>query len=658
MLELVPLIPLLPLLGSLAIGAAGRRVPGQGAYLAIFTLAVGWLISAGVLVQSLVGGLQAPAWHRSMEWAACGHTVLRMGFAVDGLTVVMLLVVTTVSLLVHIYSVGYMHGDPRYPRFFAFLQLFSFSMLMLVLADNLLLLYIAWELVGLCSYLLIGFWFQRPSAMRAAKKAFIVTRVGDVGLFVGLLVLFREVGSVSFVDVFRAVPAKLAVETVSFGLPFIGHVVMPVAALAALLVFCGAVGKSAQFPLFVWLPDAMEGPTPVSALIHAATMVAAGVYLVARMFPVFHYTEHGSIALLVVAWVGAITALMAATIGLVMNDIKRVLAYSTISQLGYMMIGLGVGSPVAGMFHLFTHAFFKAGLFLGSGSVIHGTGTQDMWEMGGLAKKMPHTYITFVIAMLALSGIFPLAGFWSKDEILLEAFHTLRPVFYIGLAGAFLTALYMGRLVIVTFLGEPRKADVHAHESPAVMTGPLWVLAVLSVVAGFANLPGHSWFAHYMEGANVEVLPPSLALMAASTGVALAGLAMAFAIYRWNLIPAAALQRAFRPLYVLFKHKWYMDEILYGLLVRPLFAFCRVAYAVDRWVVDGLVNLVGYLGLAVSFVQGLVDRWIVDGIVNLTGLTCRAAGKALSRLQTGLAQTNILFAFVGLLVIVWALVHW
>lgn len=656
-IDLAPLVPLLPLFGTVVIASIGARLPGKGAYLAVATLGAGWLISVGILIETLVHGGHPPAWHRSVEWVVTGANPIRMGLAVDGLALAMLLVVTTVSGLVHLYSIGYMHGDERYARFFAFLQLFSFSMLLLVLADNLLLLYVSWELVGLSSYLLIGFWFQKPSAMRAAKKAFVVTRLGDIGLFLGLLTLFWAVGSVAFTDVFAAVP-DLASRMVRFWLPLAGDVAMPLAAVAAILVFFGAVGKSAQFPLHVWLPDAMEGPTPVSALIHAATMVAAGVYLVARMYPVFHYTEGGGIALTVVAVTGGVTAIVGATIGIVVNDIKRVLAYSTISQLGYMMMGLGVGGYTAGMFHLFTHAFFKACLFLGSGSVIHGTGTQDIWEMGGLARKMPRTYWTFVIATLALAGIFPLAGFWSKDEILLEAFHRMRPLFWVGVAGAAMTAFYMGRLIIVAFLGEPRRPDVHAHESPAVMTWPLILLALLSVTAGLANTPWTPIFHHYVSFGHEAPLPFSVTVMLIGTMAALAGLAAAYAVYRWGWVSAAALQRAFRPLYVLFKNRWYMDEVLYALLVAPLFFVCRAAFAVDRLIVDGLVNLVGYVTLGLSFAQGWVDRWIVDGLVNLVGVACRQSGRGLTRLQTGLAQTNILLAFAGMLVIIWALVYW
>lgn len=656
MVEYAPLIPLVPLILSPVISAYGNRMPGQGAYLGIAGLAFGWLLSVAILVESLLHGAHAPDWHRSIEWVVSGERTISMGFVVDGLALAMLLVVTTVSLLVHIYSVGYMHGDPRYTRFFSFLSLFSASMLTLVLADNLLLLYVSWELVGLSSYLLIGFYFQKPEAMRAAKKAFMVTRVGDIGMFLGLLLLFSTVGSIAFTDIFQAVPTILTENTVSFWLPGLGSIVWPIAAVAAILIFFGAMGKSAQFPLHVWLPDAMEGPTPVSALIHAATMVAAGVYLVARMYPVFHYTDHGSIALEFVAIVGVITALVAATIGIVMNDIKRVLAYSTVSQLGFMMIGLGVGGFTAGMFHLFTHAYFKACLFLGSGSVIHGTGTQDIWKMGGLKDRMPRTYWTFLLATLALAGIFPFAGFWSKDEILLDAFYYGKFYFYAGLFGAFLTSFYMGRLVIVTFLGKPRDPSVHAHESPGVMTLPLVVLAFLSVTIGLVNAPGVGLFHHYVHFGHAEAHAFSVPIALVGTIVAVCGLLFAAMVYHWKVISAASLKSAFNPLYVLFARKWYMDEILYGLLVIPMFFVSRCSNWFDRSIVDGLVNLVGRVTVVFSWIYNWFDRWIVDGLVNLTGYATRALGWAFSRLQTGAAQTNLLVAFAGIALLIFVLV--
>ena len=448
----------------------------------------------------------------SVEWLSLGSVTLSMGFYLDSVTVIMLIVVTLVSSLVHIFSIGYMHGDPRYPRFFAFLSLFSFSMLFLVVSDNLLGIYIGWELVGLCSYLLIGFWFEKDSAANACKKAFLTTRVGDIGMFIGMMMLFAKFGTLSLYD-----STDSGIFTLVEGLSGTGNMIW--LSVAGVLIFCGAVGKSAQVPLHTWLPDAMEGPTPVSALIHAATMVAAGVYLTARMFPIL--TPSSS---LVIAYVGGITAIVAATIAIVRFDIKRVLAYSTVSQLGFMMLAIGAGSYVAGLFHLTTHAFFKALLFLGSGSVIHAFHAmhahhdqehaegdehehddhsvvhehgseippdQDMRNMGGLREKMPWTFFTMLIATLSISGVpFVFSGFWSKDKILAgvlgramewnSVHHYL--LFVMALIAAGITAFYMFRLIFMTFFGEPRNQEMHdmAHESPWVMTVPLVVLAVLS----------------------------------------------------------------------------------------------------------------------------------------------------------------------------------
>ncbi|MBL7125705.1 MAG: NADH-quinone oxidoreductase subunit L, partial [Dehalococcoidales bacterium] len=409
---------------------------------------------------------------------------ISLGLIMDSLTAVMLIVVTVVSLMVQIYSQGYMHGDPGYHRYYAWMSLFTASMIGLVMASNLLFLFVFWEMVGLCSYLLIGFWFHRPSAADAAKKAFIVTRLGDFGFLAGILLLYLNTGTF---DIHKLHELAIA-----------GALAGTVLTWAAIGIFAGAMGKSAQFPLHVWLPDAMEGPTPVSALIHAATMVAAGVFLVARMFPLF---EHSTEALTTVAIIGGITAIFAASMGLVMNDIKRVLAYSTISQLGYMMLGLGAGGVAIGIWHLFNHAFFKALLFLGSGSVNHATGTFDMRLMGGLKKYMPWTYATFVIASLSIAGIWPLSGFWSKDEIVISAFESQPVLFYLAMITVFMTAFYMFRAVFMTFGGEYRGGEPNTHgheshhgqphESPRVMTIPLIILAALSIFSGLWNVTGH-----------------------------------------------------------------------------------------------------------------------------------------------------------------------
>jgi len=450
-------------------------------------------VAGYIIITALCGSLILSIWALTAVMAAPHHElgvppinwividpgfVFNVGLIMDSLTVVMLIVVTVVSLMVQIYSQGYMQGDPGYHRYFAFMSLFSAAMLGLVMADSLLLAFVFWELVGLGSYLLIGFWFHKPSAANAAKKAFIVTRLGDFGFLAAILALYANTGTFNIAELHElAIAGALGGTLLTW---------------AAIGIFAGAAGKSAQFPLHVWLPDAMEGPTPVSALIHAATMVAAGVFLVARTFPLF---EHSAEALTTVAAIGAFTAIFAASMGLVMNDIKRVLAYSTISQLGYMMLGLGTGGIAIGIFHLFNHAFFKALLFLGAGSVSHATGTFDMRLMGGLRKAMPWTYATFVIGSLSLAGIWPLAGFWSKDEILITSLASQPILFALALITVFMTAFYMFRAVFMTFGGEyrggsPEAHSTHPHESPRVMVLPMVVLAVLAVVSGFWNVTG------------------------------------------------------------------------------------------------------------------------------------------------------------------------
>src|SRR5215471_16368903 len=467
---LVWLIPLFPLVGALANALFGRRIGHAAHWIAVPALLLSFLTSCLVFSRVLHGETYVG---QLFPWISAGSFQTGVLVQVDQLTGVMLLVVTGVGFLIHVYSIGYMHEDPDVARFFTYLNLFVFSMLTLVMAGDFLLLYVGWEAVGLCSYLLIGFWYQRQTAIAAGKKAFIVNRVGDFGFGLGIMLIWVTFGTLQYGPVFAKADASISVGTYT---------------AIALLLFMGATGKSAQLPLFTWLPDAMEGPTPVSALIHAATMVTAGVYMVARCHKLFEMAPQG---LEVVAWVGGITAVFAATIGLVQTDIKRVLAYSTISQLGYMFAGVGVGAYAAGIFHLVTHAFFKALLFLGAGSVIHGLqGEQDLRKMGGLAPRMLVTTVTFLVGALALSGVPPLSGFFSKDEILASAFHEgHRALWALLLIGAFMTAFYTFRLVFLAFFGAPRMSkDVahHVHESPAVMTVPLVVLAVLAAVAGLA----------------------------------------------------------------------------------------------------------------------------------------------------------------------------
>ena len=640
------LIPLLPFLAFWLILFFGRRLPGQGAYVAVGAMVAAAVLSIGLFFR-LAGGAETV--HLSVDWLVLGDHPISLGLQVDPLTAVMLLVVTVVGSMIFIYSIGYMHGDPRYPRFFAYLSLFAASMLFLVLADNFLFLYMGWELVGLCSYLLIGFWFERPAAARASLKAFITTRIGDVFMFIGILLVFVTLGTLGFRETFEAVEN--------------GRLSGGLLTLTALLLFGGAVGKSAQFPLHVWLPDAMEGPTPVSALIHAATMVAAGVYLVARLFLLF-FASPGHEALTVVAWVGGITALMAATIAVVQDDIKRVLAYSTISQLGYMMLGLGVLGYTAGVFHLMTHAFFKALLFLAAGSVIHAIGTNDIKAMGGLARVMPSTYWTFLIGTLALSGVFPFAGFWSKDEILLAAFHRNLPLFVIGILTAFLTAFYMMRVAFYTFTGTPRGgtgtgghgAGSHAgsgpHESPRVMTAPLWVLAVFSVFIGFVGAPflGNP-FHQFVHAEGVEALPPNLLVAGLSTIVALAGIGAAAALYRWRWVSPATVRRAFQPFSTLAERKYYVDELYAWAVVRPTIWATRVLRVFDLYVIDGLVNLLGAAIVGLARLYRVFDLYVVDGVVNLTGWITTKLGSVLRYVQTGRAENYLLVIAAGVIAI-------
>jgi NADH-quinone oxidoreductase subunit L len=485
----------LPILSYAVVFFLGSKLPRRGDWLAVSLLGIAEALSLAIFVHFWL--LDDPG-HRieaQLRWLDLGRFHIDAGILVDGMTAVMLVVVCTVSFLVHLYSVGYMHGDRRYDRYFAFLGFFTFSMLGIVLSNNLFFLFIFWELVGLSSYLLIGFFFDRPAAASANKKAFLTNRVGDWGFWMGILAFFTATGTLNYLDLFASVHD--------------GAITGGLLTWAGLGLFCGAVGKSAQMPLHIWLPDAMEGPTPVSALIHAATMVAAGVYMVARLFPLFSPD-----ALLVIAYVGAITAFVTATIAVVKTDIKRSLAYSTLSQLGYMVMAVGVGSAAAGMFHLTTHAFFKALLFLGAGSVIHALHTQEMPEMGGLRRKMPITFLTMLSATLAISGVPFFAGFYSKDAILASAlaFGMDHPAHYLpfllGLTAAGITAFYMFRLVFLTFNGEPRDKErfAHAHESPWVMTVPLVILGILSFVGAGWRGPSDSWFARFVAPYDVAAI--------------------------------------------------------------------------------------------------------------------------------------------------------
>jgi NADH-quinone oxidoreductase subunit L len=554
---------------------------------------------------------------------------LQIGILLDSLTAIMLIVVTGVSLMVQVYSQGYMRGDGGYSRYFAYMSLFTASMLGLVLSRNLVQLFAFWELVGLSSYLLIGFWHDRPAAAAAAKKAFLVTRIGDFGFLLALLYIFynREVFTANGLNPFDIPDIHIAAGILGTG----------VVTWIAVGLFAGAMGKSAQFPLHTWLPDAMEGPTPVSSLIHAATMVAAGVFLVARMFPLF---EHSVVAMNIVAIIGGFTAIFAASMALVSNDIKRVLAYSTVSQLGYMMLALGVGAPVVAMFHLFTHAFFKCLLFLGAGSVNHATGTFDMRYMGGLRKTMPITYATTVIAGLSLAGIFPLAGFWSKDEVLsvaLEGEHAASSgvsilVFWLALAAVLMTSFYIFRLIFMTFHGEfrggveaqpeaersPGEHYVHLAESPMVMWLPMALLALAAVGAGFLANPTFDFMgvpAHaFSEFLHEEAGDINWILAAASTGVALAGILLATLMYQTKQTSPTDWVKATGPIYKILSQRYYIDALYEGLIVR-------------RALHGGLFRITAWF-----------DERVVDGLVDLAGWSARSSGRALSMLQTGQVQ--------------------
>jgi len=631
------IIALLPLLAFVIIVFFTNRNKKVSSAVSIGAICSSFVLSLIVIASVLKNPV---AREFEFTWIDLLGFKIKMGLLIDPLTAVMLFVVCTVSMLVHIYSVGYMEGDPRFSRFFSFLSLFSFSMLGLVLANNFLEIFVFWELVGLTSYLLIGFWFEKKVASDAGKKAFITTRTGDLGFIVGILILTTAAGTFNFRELFHSVEA--------------GHIPFGLLTAGAIFIFAGAVGKSAQFPLHVWLPDAMEGPTPVSALIHAATMVAAGVYLVARTMTIYLAAEN---AALVVAIIGCFTAFLAASIALVQNDIKRVLAYSTISQLGYMIMVLGLGGFTAGTFHLYTHAFFKALLFLGAGSVIHAVHTNDIWEMGGLYRKMKITATTFIIASLSISGIFPLSGFWSKDEILAVASHFHNPIFLIvATLVAGMTAFYMFRLCFVTFFGKPRDQERfdHAHESPKVMTVPLMVLAFLAVVAGWVGIPwlkhGYSSFVYHHEPHHVE---PNFILMIVSTVVALSGIYLAYAMYYKKSISPEKLKAKFGFIYKVLYNKWYFDELYQATIINPLMKLSQFLFArLDVGVVDWLVNGVGNFTVFLSDVKEWFDSHIVDGTVNGLASVTRGMGSGLRRIQTGQLQNYAFVIFFGLVLII------
>jgi len=600
------LIPLLPLLGFLVNGLFGRGLPRR-VVTAIALLAP--LAAFGVVVHSAVDafGIGTPAvalpYAQTFgHWLNIGTLHIDFSFVLDQLSLVMLLVVTGVGFLIHIYSVGYMSDDEGYARYFSYLNLFLFFMTVLVLAGNALLMFVGWEGVGLASYLLIGFWFHKKSAADAGKKAFIVNRIGDFGFLIGMFLLLANFGTLTFTEI----AAKLGQDP-----GWTGGVVTVI----ALCLLLGAAGKSAQLPLYIWLPDAMEGPTPVSALIHAATMVTAGVYMIARNHVLF---DHSPFALSVVAIVGAATALFAATIALVQNDIKKVLAYSTISQLGYMFLGCGVAAYSAAIFHLMTHAFFKALLFLAAGSVIHAMGgEQDLRKMGGLRKKLPVTFFTMTMGVIAIAGIPPWAGFFSKDAILYSAFQhgaLGRVLYFVGLVTAALTAFYMARLWYLTFTGEARSHDVHPHESPWSMLGPLVILAVLSICGGWIGIDRFGGFLSSVAGPTID---PATAAGGKSLDLTLSGVAVLVALIGWFVAHLFYKQKPERPAelaaalpggYTLLANKYYVDEFYNATVVKPLLAISTyvLGWVVDKAILGGAAWL---LGCIATIAGALLQRW-------------------------------------------------
>jgi NADH-quinone oxidoreductase subunit L len=622
-----------------------------------------------------------------IQWIKLGTVHVELGIMIDNLAVIMMWVVALISTLVHFFSLGYMKGDSRFTRYYAYLGLFTFSMTGIVFTHNLLMMYMFWELVGISSYLLIGFWFEKKSASDASKKAFLVNRVGDTGMFLGILMTFLTYNTFSFQSIFNQLSAGVLPFHSGFWLTVTG-----------LLLFMGAVGKSAQFPLHVWLPDAMEGPTPVSALIHAATMVAAGVYLVTRIFPMLTGN-----ALLIIATIGAISAFIPATIAITQNDIKKVLAYSTVSQLGYMIMALGIGAYKFAFFHLITHAFFKACLFLGSGSVIMAMHhEQDLRKMGGLRKKMPVTYATFLLATLALSGIPLTSGFLSKDGILAGAFAFGNLTGYwifaiVGFLVAGLTAFYMFRLVILAFHGEPRDQHKyeHAKESPFVMAMPLVVLSALSVFFWYTPNPVNpdaGWFLSSWVKTPVTVVPqenrynfmktnenaaPTVneaantehheimfsetyteamhaahyPAMGISIVVALLGILIAFAFYYWKKFDPDKLAESIKPLYNLSYNKWYFDEFYNGVIVAGALAFSRFLAWFDATIVDGMVNLSATLTRGLSRFTAKFDSIVVDGLVNFMAYLSGFIGLIFRRFQTGKVQTYVVLAVFSLVIL-------
>jgi NADH-quinone oxidoreductase subunit L len=692
-LNYIWLIPLFPLLGFLIIGLLGRTffkgktelVPaiiGCSSVFLAFVVSVLSVIALFRYVEPNAEGSRVFT-RELFTWIEMGAFKVPFKLQLDALSSLMILVVTGVGFLIHVYSYGYMHKDGSQYRFFTYMNLFTCAMLILVLGGNFLLMFIGWEGVGLCSYLLIGFWFEKDSAATAGKKAFVTNRIGDFGFVLGMLLMYSVFGSLDYQTIFAEAPHKLVAG---------GGVVTAI----TMLLFVGAAGKSAQIPLYVWLPDAMEGPTPTSALIHAATMVTSGIYMVSRANVLYSMAPA---SLILVAAVGAGTAFFAATIGLAQNDIKKVLAYSTVSQLGYMLLGCGVAAYTAGIFHLMTHAFFKALLFLGAGSVIHGmSGDQDMRNMGALRKHMPHTWWTFMFAYVAIAGIPPFAGFFSKDEILWKAFTYNSPIlgsmwgkflWALGAIAAVMTAFYMTRLICLTFFGESRvshEAEHHLHESPKAMIYPLMALAVLSLVGGWIGIPTalgganniHHFLAPVLDkaalgahgaheaavsglayaaemaghgGAEEESRGLELLMMAVSVGLAGLGIGVGYFFYIKNPNMPLLLAYQWPRLHKALLNKWYVDEFYNFAVVNGTKQFANALCWFDSHIIDGIVNGAAYVTKLLSSASMLFDGYVVDGLVNLTGRIVEVASGMLRRVQTGYVQSYGLAMAIGAFVL-------
>jgi len=714
LLFLTVVILFTPLVGFIINAFFGKKLGKSSGIIGTAVLAIDMVMAFSLAFTKLFTYGEVPTIQTRVEWFHVGSLKFDIGIGIDNIAAIMLMVVTLISLLVHLFSTVYMEGDRRYDKFFAYLGLFTFSMLGIVISNNFLMMYIFWELVGISSYLLIGFWYEKDSASNASKKAFITNRIGDLGFFAGIMILFFTYKSFMFDDIFGGIA--------SGQLPFDNPTMLTIAGIC---IFMGAVGKSAQFPLHVWLPDAMEGPTPVSALIHAATMVAAGVYLVSKAFVMFTAD-----ALTVIAVIGAITAFMPATIALVQNDFKKILAYSTISQLGYMVMSLGVGGYTNGFFHLVTHAWFKAALFLSAGSVIyamhealhhmhdHHTDAQDINNMGGLRKNMPWTYRAFMLVTLALAGIPLTSGFLSKDGILAGTlayanltggWHWIIPV--LGFAAAGMTAFYMFRLTILAFHGEHKtEAASHVKENNWRIVSPLVILAFLSLWFIYSPNPfnaSQGWFEKKIE-APVTVVPAAyqfdflipegheetttmhaeapelkghgehaehvvpeethhsvhiplqkethhmhLTAMIISILTATLGILLAFVIYQWKYINADELERKFKPVHRFLYNKWYFDELYNATIIGGIMAISKAFSWFDTRVVDGIVNASAWVTRGISKIAGLFDTYVVDGLVNLTADITGFAGRMLRKIQNGKVQAYIVFALAGMLILIY-----